>query len=312
MRPDFPPETRREILAGIFLNSEMKKLFCLALICVSLTSFAQTGSEIIVFDLKIKKNKVSISNPKNITNHPGYDNQPSFHPNQPFVYFSSFNDDGRSDIKRYSLKDDTSVNITQTSEREYSPTVTPDKQFLSCIIQRDNGAQDLGKYPIDGGEPSLIIDSVLVGYHVWLDNSHLGLFILGGEGKPNDFHFMRLPTKEDTIIATNIGRSLHKIPGERSISFIQNGEADNSIMKYNTETQKVSVITNTMNKGQDIAWTQDGKIVTSDGTKLFWIDGKKPKVWTPIEISGGSELLKGVTRIAISADGNKIAVVVAE
>jgi Tol biopolymer transport system component len=312
VQPAIAHETRREILAGIFLNSDMKKLFSLALACVSFTLFAQTGSEIIVFDLKIKKNKVTISNPKNITNHPGYDNQPFFHPDQPFVYFSSFNDDGRSDIKRYSLTDNTVVNITNTPEREYSPTLTPDKQFLSCIIQRDNGAQDLGKYPVDGGEAALILDSLIVGYHVWLDNSHLGLFILGGEGKPNDLHLMRLPTKEDTAIATNIGRSLHKIPGERAISFIQNGETDNSVMKYNTEEQKASEITKTINKGQDIAWTQDGKIITSDGTTLFWIDGKKPKAWAAIEILKGSELLKSVTRIAVNATGDKIAIVVAE
>jgi len=313
MPPTVSPETRRKNLAGIFLNSEMKKLLSLALICVSLTSFAQTGSEIIVFDLKIKKNKVTISNPKNITNHPGYDNQPFFHPDKPFVYFASFNDEGRSDIKRYSLADDTVVNITSTPEREYSPTVTPDKQFLSCIIQRDNGAQDLGKYPVDGGDPALIIDSVLVGYHAWLDNSHIGLFILGGEGKTNDFHFMRLPTKEDTVVATNIGRSLHKIPGERSISFIQNGETENSIMKYDTEKKSVVKIAATLNKGQDIAWTPDGRaIISSDGSKLYFINARAPKTWIPVEVTKGADLLKSITRIAVNAAGDKIAIVVAE
>lgn len=291
----------------------MKKLFFFALLCVSVASFGQAGSEIILFDLKVKKDKVILSNPKNITNHPGYDNQPSFHTDDPYVYFSSFNEEGRSDIKRYNIKDGTTINITTTSEREYSPTLTPDKQFLSCIIQRDDGAQDLGKYPVDGGEPASIIDDLIVGYHVWLDNSHLGLFILGGEGKPNDFHFMRLPTKEDTVVATNIGRSLHRIPNERAISFIQNGETDNKIMKFETETSKVSEITSTMNKGQDIAWTQDGKIITSDGAKLFFITAAKAsKGWKPVEISAGSELLKGVTRIAVNANGDKIAVVVTE
>src|SRR5689334_6945704 len=106
MQPPVAHETRREILAGIFLNSEMKKLFAVALLFACLTSFAQTGSEIIVFDLKVRKNKVSISNPKNITNHPGYDNQPSFHPKGGFIYYSSFNDDGRSDIKRYNMTAD--------------------------------------------------------------------------------------------------------------------------------------------------------------------------------------------------------------
>ncbi len=292
----------------------MKKLLLLASLCISAAAFGQAGSEIIVFDLKVKNSKVVLSNPKNITNRVGYDNQPSFHTDLPYVYFSSFNDEGRADLKRYNLNDGTTINITNTNEREYSPTLTPDKQFLSCIIQRDNGAQDLGKYPVDGGEPATIIDNLIVGYHVWLDNSHLGLFILGSEGKPHDFHFMRLPTKEDTVIASNIGRSLHKIPGQRAISFIQNGETDNKIMKFDTERSRVSEIGTTLNKGQDIAWTKDGKIITSDGTKLFFMStGKKAsKNWMPVDVSAGADLLKGVTRIAVNANGDKIAIVIAE
>ena len=313
MQAHFAPQTRREILAGIFINSAMKKLIFFVLLCGSAASFGQTGSEVILFDLKVKKDKIILSNPKNITNHPGYDNQPSFHSDQPYIYYSSFNDDGRSDIRRYNIADGTTVNITTTNEREYSPTLTPDKQFLSCIIQRDNGAQDLGKYPVDGGESALILDSLVIGYHVWVDNSHLGLFVLGGEGKPNNLHYMRLPTKEDTVLAIGIGRSLHKVPGERAFSFIQKGENENKIMKFNTETTKVSELATTVDKGEDITWTQDGKIITSDGTKLYFMTVKKSsKGWMPAEIQQGAELLKKITRIAVNSKGDKIAVVVAE
>jgi Tol biopolymer transport system component len=293
----------------------MKNLFFLAALCISLPSLAQgpVGSEIILFDLKVKKDKVILSNPKNITNHPGYDNQPSFHPDLPYVYFSSFNDEQRSDIKRYNMKDGTTVNITTTNEREYSPTVTPDKQFLSCIIQRDNKAQDLGKYPIDGGEPSTIIDNLIVGYHVWIDNSHLALFVLGGEGQPNNLHFVRLPTKADTVLATDVGRGLNKVPNERAFTFIQRREKENKIMKYSTETSTISEIATTINMKEDIAWTPDGKIVTSDGTKLFFMNAKKSgSEWKPVEVAAGSDLLKSVTRIAVSPSGDKVAIVVSE
>lgn len=291
----------------------MKNLLIFALLCVSVASFGQAGSEIIVFDLKLKKGKVTLSNPKNITNHPGYDNQPSFHADLPFIYYSSFDSEGRSDIRRYDFQRDTTVNITVTNEREYSPTLTPDKQFLSCIIQRDNGAQDLGKYPVDGGEPSLIIDNLTVGYHLWADNSHLAMFILGAQGSPNTLHFMRLPTKEDTVLATNIGRSFQKVVGERAFTFIQKGDSTNKIMKFNTESSKLSTVGTTINKGEDIALSQGGHIITSDGTKLFFTTLRRAsKGWNPVEIVQGSELLKSVTRIAISPKGDKIAVVVAE
>lgn len=297
----------------MLFEKKMKKLLTGALLFASAVSFAQTGSEIILFDLKLKKGKVTLSNPKNITNHPGYDNQPSFHTDLPFIYYSSFNEDGRSDIRRYDFQRDTTVNITATNEREYSPTLTPDKQFLSCIIQRDNGAQDLGKYPVEGGEPSLIIDNLTVGYHLWTDNSHLALFILGSQGSPNTLHFIRLPTKEDTVLATNIGRSFQKVAGERAFAFIQKGDSTNKIMKFNTEKSKLSVLGNTIGKTEDIALSQSGHLITSDGTKLFFrLLNKNTRPWTPVDILQGSELLKSVTRIAISPKGDKIAVVVAE
>lgn len=272
-------------------------------------ALAQAGSEIILFDLKVKKNKITISNPKNITNHPGYDNQPGFNRTEPIVYYSSFNEEGRADIKSFNYETSETQAITQTSEREYSPTHTPDQEFISCIIQRDNGAQDLGKYPLDGSEPHVIIDNLIVGYHAWADNSHLAMFVLG---EPNTLHYMRLPTKEDTVLAQNIGRSLHKVPGTRFISFVHKlSETDWQVKQFDTETMAITTYASTLAGREDIAWTPTGILLSSDGTKLFMFN-PKDKTWKPIHIEQGAELLKGVTRLAVSAKGDKLAVVVAE
>ncbi len=288
----------------------MKYTLTLVVIFTSSLLMAQTGSEILLFDLKVKKDKVIISNPKNVTNHKGYDNQPSFHTDQPILYYSSFNDEGRADILSYNYKTGVNTAITKTSEREYSPTLTPDKSSLSCIIQRDNGAQNLEKYPVDGGEPVVIIDNMTVGYHAWADNSHLALFILG---EPHTLHFLRLPTKADTILAQNIGRSLHKIPSERAISFIQK-TADNNweIKKLESETMKITFIAATLPGIEDIAWTADKKIISSDGTKIYFLDPVKGKKWIEVSMDSGSELLKGVTRLSVNTKGNKLAVVISE
>jgi hypothetical protein len=202
------------------------------------------------------------------------------------------------------------ISITQTNEREYSPTLTPDKSSLSCIIQRDNGAQDLGKYPLAGGEASMIVDHMTVGYHVWADNSHLALFILG---EPQTLHYLRLPTKEDTIVAKHIGRSLHKIPGERAISFIQNSAGgDWEIKKLESVTMKISTLAKTLPGREDITWLGNRKIISSDGTKLFFLDIARENTWMEITVQSGSELLKGVTRLAVNTRGDKLAVVVSE
>jgi hypothetical protein len=288
----------------------MKIIIAGVLIFIGLHSFAQTGSEIYLFDLKSKKGQVTISNPVNITHHKGYDNQPSFDADNTLIYYSSFNEDGRSDIKTYNYKKKETKSFTTTQEREYSPTLTPDKYFMSCIIQRDNNAQDLGKYPITGGTPDVIINNMIVGYHAWMDNSHLALFILGD---PNTLHLYQLPTKQDTILASNIGRSLHKIPGTQTFSFIQKtAEKDWLIKKVDLGTYKISTIAKTIPDHEDIAWTSDGLILSSDGEKLFVFNPGKDSSWREIEIKAGKEILKGVTRLAVSQKGDKLAVVVAE
>src|SRR6202008_182685 len=125
-------------------NPFFMRLF-IALIALPLSSLAQTGSEIYLMDIKKRGDQINLSNPVNITNHKGYDNQPYFNPDRGIVYFSSFDDSGRSNIKWYEIKSRKSELFTETRDREYSPTITPDGRFISCIVQRDNGAQDLVK-----------------------------------------------------------------------------------------------------------------------------------------------------------------------
>jgi Tol biopolymer transport system component len=288
----------------------MKNNIALLFVLISLKSFGQSGSEILLFDLSTKKDKLALSNPKNITNHVGYDNQPSFHSSEPLIYYSSFNDDGRSDIKVYNYKTGETKSLTQTTEREYSPTLTPDKQFVSCVIQRDNGTQDLGKYPVQGGQPTVLIDNLIVGYHAWMDQGRLLLFVLGG---PPTLHVYNPQTKEDKIITDKIGRSLHKIPNQNAMSFVHKlSDQEWIIKRFDNATSAITTIINTLPIHEDVCWSPDGRIIMSDGTKIFSINPAKEKEWIEIEIESGKELLKGATRLAINKRGDKLVVVVAE
>lgn len=288
----------------------MKKLGLLILFLgIVFVGNAQSGSEIYLFDLSNKKGKTTLTNPVNATNHPGYDNQPFFHPDKPILYYSSFNEDGRADIKSYDYATGKTTSITQTSEREYSPTLTPDKKYLSCIIQRDDGQQNLGKYPVDGGEAIVLIDNLIVGYHAWLDDDNVLIFVLG---EPMTLHLYNAKTKTDKIITENIGRSIHKIPKENAMGFVQKqSDTEWIIKKLDNKTEVISVITPTLPGREDLAWTPDGKIIMSDGSKLFQYKPGKSKGWEEIATSFPAEV-KGITRLAVSADGKKLALVVSE
>jgi hypothetical protein len=288
----------------------MKTIIAFAFQLCSLVGFAQTGSEILLFDLSIKKDKLVLSNPKNITNHVGYDNQPSFHADQPLIFYSSFNPDGRSDIKSYDYEKGETRSLTQTTEREYSPTLTPDKQFVSCIIQRDDGAQNLGKYPVGGGQPTVLIDNLIVGYHVWVDQDRLLLFVLG---EPQTLHLYNVKTKEDKVLAEKIGRSLHSIPGQNAMSFVHKiSDSEWIIKRWDAATSEITTIAKTLPGREDLCWTPQGRIIMSDGTRIYSIDPLNEKEWSEVSIKFGGEQLKGVTRLSLNSKGNRLAVVVSE
>ncbi|HET6993409.1 MAG TPA: hypothetical protein VFI06_00440 [Chitinophagaceae bacterium] len=301
----------------------MKTGLLLCFILSFFFSFGQGGSEIYLFDLKIADGQITISGGKNITNHKGYDNQPFFHPSRPIIYYSSFDDSSRSDIRYYNYETKETKNLTTTQDREYSPTVTPDGRFISCILQRDNGAQDLIRYPIDGGRPEVLVWHLKVGYHTWVGENKIFLFVLD-DSIHNSLHNYEPSTNMDTVIAENIGRSLHPIPAEQALSYVQKlVNKQNVIKRYVIATGVSSPIIYTM-PGQDFfCWTQvnpvDQKkfLVSSDGNKLFFSQDYsatefKDKNWTPVIVEGNASMLKGVTRLAINADNTKLAVVVNE
>jgi Tol biopolymer transport system component len=280
---------------------------CLLLLFMSTKVFGQPGSEIYVYDLKIKKGKITMSNGKNITNHPGYDNQPFFHPIEPLIYYSQADTSGRTDILVYDYSKNSTRKITETSEREFSPTLTPDGKFLSCIIQRDDGVQNLAKYPIAGGTATVLINNLKVGYHAWVNESDLILFVLG---EPHTLRWYSLLNKKDTIITGNIGRSLHSIPNSTDMSFVDKSTDPWLIEKMDTKTKSTSKITETLPGREDLCWTPNGQIIMSDGEKLYYFNPGSPHGWK--EVEGMSGLLKGVTRLSVNKKGNKIAIVASE
>ncbi len=289
----------------------MKKdvsIICLLItVFTSFNLFAQPGSEIIVFDISIKGGGISLSNPVNITNHKGYDNQPFFYKNS--IYYSSAPDSAQMDIKKYDLITKKTQPITNTIDNEFSPTVTPDGKFISCILQRKNGRQDLVKYPINGGTAVVLIGDMKVGYHTWIDRNNLLLFVLE-DTSTNALYLYNLLTKKTSRITDGIGRSLHKIPGGTSLSFIKKTNDNWLINKIDKAAKKVTPVKPAMPKREDITWTKSGLIITSDGNDLFY--GKSGNnQWKKISLPDTFPL-KNITRLALNQANTKLAIVIAE
>lgn len=286
----------------------MKKL--LTLLFISNLLFAQNGTEIFLMDIAESGGTITLSNPKNITNRRGYDNQPFFHPSQPLLYYTAMQD-GQTDIWSYNLKTGVGLQVTNTIDSEYSPTVTPDQKYLSCIVQRkSNGDQDLVKYNIKNPtETQMIFESQKtgkIGYQAWLNPNELITFVLG---EPQTLHYQNLSMQKDIIVAPNIGRSLHLIPKQKNFSFVQEIDKKWQIRSFNPQK---NTITDIAESGPDSehynAWLSGNIILESRNTDIFAYN-LTTKEWKAVTLSDMLPKRK-ISRMAVK--GNKIAIVIEE
>ena len=256
-----------------------------------------------------------------ITNNPGYDNQPSFTPDGKGVLFTSVRPSaapgmspGQTDIFRYDIASQSVSRVTQTPESEYSPTVMPDDQHISVVRVEADGAQRLWSVIPNG--PKIDVAVILpeikpVGYHAWADNQTLALFVLG---QPATLQLADTRTGTAVVLASDIGRSIQRIPdAPGTISFVQRERSGNTvtlvIKALNTSTRQISVLTPAVagSTEADCAWTPDGTLLMVKGATLYgWKRGQSG--WT--EVTSLERLsLAGVTRLAVSPKGDYLALV---
>jgi hypothetical protein len=134
-----------------------------------------------------------------------------------------------------------------------------------------------------------------------------------GDSSSNTLNYYNLKNRTDTILAKNIGRSLHKIPGENAISFIQKFSGKEShVQRFDLVTGTISTIVPTLPGSDYLTWLQNKTLLMSDGTRLFSYRPGKDKQWQPVIIGGDTTMLKGVTRLAANIQDTKLAVVVSE
>jgi len=264
---------------------------------------------------------LTLGSPVNITSNPGYDNQPSFTPDGRSVLFTSIRGGTQTDIYRYDIAVERVARVTNTPESEYSPTVTPDGAHISVIRVEADGTQRLWRFTIDGAQPELVLADVKpVGYHAWADDHTLALFVLGQPGGTAS----RFPTlqiadtrtgKADSFVA-GINRSIQRIPGGRTISFVQRipstqqgGMPTLKISELDPASRRVTFLVNAVAGATeaDCAWTPDGMLLMADKDVLYgWRRGQAD--WS--RLADLAQLgLHGVSRLAVSPSGDRIALV---
>jgi hypothetical protein len=293
---------------------------------------APPDTEVYLAPMRLANGALEIGPAVDITNNPGYDNQPFFTPDSRSVLFTSVRGPAgttQTDIYRYDITPRTIARVTNTPESEYSPTVTPLGNLSVIRVELDAAkTQRLWQFTLDGRDPRPVLENVKpVGYHAWSDDRTLALFVLGlpatglpATGLPATLQLADSGTGTAVVLASDIGRSIQRIPGALSksaISFVQRERSADGvgpgrvvIKELNPATREISVLTPAVEGSTeaDTAWTPDGTLLMVKGTVLYG--------WKRGESSGWKEIatlerlgLPAASRLAVSPNGAWLALV---
>jgi dipeptidyl aminopeptidase/acylaminoacyl peptidase len=261
------------------------------------------GTDIYLVPLSRSGAELRLGAPVNATPRPGYDNQPFFSPDGKSVYYTSQRE-SQTDIFRYDRGSGASVQVTFTTESEYSPTVMPDGRHLSVIRVEKDSTQRLWAFTLDGAPVKPVLDSIKpVGYHTWLNPDTVFVFVLGN---PATLRRAELGHGTAQVMASNIGRALAVVPGGRHVTYVQQDSASAWVRGLDPVSGAAYSLVRLPAGASFFVWLADGELLTATGNRLLlWRPGGE---WA--EVTRFSEPgLQQISRLALSPTGDALALV---
>lgn len=273
-------------------------------------AYAQSGTELYLVRLQALNGHVKSDSVFRLTNRPGYDNQPTFAPNSLSILYTVIDTTTHADIWRYDLERRTATPFTRTQpESEYSATPMPNSDRISVVRVEADSTQRLWSFSHTGNDARIVLENVKpVGYHAWLDENHVVVFVLGN---PATLQLVDVSSGVTQQIASNIGRALQHVPNRNAVSYVQhNADSTSSIVLYDVATGAKRVLINTLPQNEYHVWLRNGLLISASGSRLYsWRAGERS--WSLIG-DLASAGVSGNSRLAISPDERTLAIVVTE
>ena len=247
-----------------------------------------------------------VGEPANITGREGYDNQPFFLPDGSGIWYTVVDDEGVADIWLHDMTSGMNGPVTTTApESEYSPTPKPGGGFSAIRVEADS-TQRLWGFDADGGGGYVIFpDLAPVGYHAWADDGTVVMFVLGS---PATLRVGHLAGGEIELHASDVGRSIQRIPASNAVSFVQRVSDDESwITRLEPATGEQVRLIEAIEGGDYHAWTPDGVLLMGHEGRLYRWEPGDGTDWH--ELADYSHLGIRISRLAVSPDGTLIAIV---
>ena len=275
------------------------------------TSVASSGTDVFLVPITRAGGELRIGVPQNVTHRDGYDNQPSFSPRSDALFFTSNRGDGQSDIYRNDFSNGLTTAVRKTSpESEYSAMTTRDSSALTVIRVEADSTQRLWRMPLDGSAPSVMFPSIKpVGYFAQADDSTWVLFVLAdpATNTPITLQVAAVGHEGARVVARNVGRSLHRIPGSTRVSYVQKSSTGWWVMSLDPKSGVSDTLVRTLEGSEDMAWVDSTTVVSGKGSQLFtWRRGTAD--WQKAADFDFARI-GSITRVAVSGNGAWLAMV---
>ena len=263
-------------------------------------------TEVWLGNLDMRDGRFAVSELKNISNHPGYDNQPAFFPDGKSLLFTT-EADGLAETGlgvhavRYWL--DSARSEPLVKARGFSPTPTADGSQITTLREGTVWLHDLSGKPLR----TLLPEVKTAGYYTRIDERRWVLF-------------MNEPERQIALWTDSRGleRSIpaaitapYRIPGTEAVSFvIQEGETKKlmrmDLIPSGTSSRVLAEIP--FPTGGAHAWTPRGTLLMASGNAIHEWNPQAPDAW-PVVHRFTEPDLQGITRIALSPAADRIALV---
>jgi hypothetical protein len=269
-----------------------------------------------IYLIDIKKQEVgglTFEKAVNISNHPGYDNQPSFSNDGKSVLYTQMQD-STTDIKLCTnFEDFRTINLSVTPRTsEYSPASL---NFMKTIVVRVEKDQKTQRLAINFKQQNKTylpkVDSI--GYFCLLPKDKIAAFILSSKNElAHELRLIDTKTQKETFIDDSIGRCIRLAPDSSAIVYVKKGkDGKNKLMRYNFHNSSVTEMFETVEVAEDFLYYDNSRIWMAKDNVIYeyWMAAKFPHWSEKKEFSEKNSHLKTITRMNLSPDKSRLVLV---
>lgn len=271
-------------------------------------------SDIFLFSVTGDGEALKLVGAKNVTARKGYENQPFFTSNSESFLFSQ-SDDYQTDIFEYFVETGETVRITQTDNMEFSPTPSPDNKIISYVTDGIGANQSIWHITRENptkqnwtleGQP----EREPIGYYSW--NHTINKLIYWSRYGFNIKSVDDLKAAPFYVSGDAMPTTPWIIPRTNRFSFVhRQGNGEVWIKSFDPQTRATTPITILPGSNHHYNWTPTGAIINVRNDELWvWAGANESTSTTWSKVDELEKYgIKNATRVAMSPDGNWLAIV---